>query len=168
MHRRGRLLVALVSSVVGLSPACLPPGPSPCVAHGGPVNTTAVEGSWEISLLTDGDGSTLNVSSIFFVSVSRAPETTDGGTAAICNGPTNALLIVTYLAGDDRFKGADLSGGFTPLSVQAANGMLSLKLGGLSIDAAIQSDGTVVSTSSSLRDDAGTASVLVTLTRTAL
>jgi hypothetical protein len=38
----------------------------------------------------------------------------------------------------------------------------------LSINAAIQADGTVVATNSSWRDDAGTSSVLVTLMRTAL
>ena len=79
-----------------------------------------------------------------------------------------ASLTVTYLAGDDGFKDAVMSGVFTPSSSQVGDGMVSLQLGDLSVTAAIQVDGTVVSTSSSWRDDAGTISAIVTLMRTAL
>lgn len=114
-----------------------------------------------------GDGSTLDVSSILFVRISSAPQDKDGGAAAACRGPANVSLDVTYLAGDDGFKDAVMSGVFTPSS-QMGDGMVVLQLGDLSVTAAIHADGTVVSTSSSARNDAGTVSAIVTLMRTAL
>jgi hypothetical protein len=166
MDRRSRLLVALVFSV-SVSTACFSSAPD-CFAHETPIVTTGVDGSWELTILENGDGSTLNVSSILFVRISRAPQDTDGGAAAACGGPANVSLNVTYLAGDDGFKDAVMSGVFTPSS-QVGDGMVVLQLGDLSVTAAIHADGTVVSTSSSVRNDAGTTmSAIVTLMRTAL
>jgi len=165
MDRRSGLLLALVFSV-SVSTACFPSVPD-CFAHETPIVTTGVDGSWELTILENGDGSTLNVSSILFVRISAAPQDTDGGAAATCRGPAKVSLNVTYLAGDDGFKDAVMSGIFTPSS-QVGDGTVVLQLGDLSVTAAIHADGTVVSTSSSVRNDAGTMSAIVTLMRTAL
>ncbi len=134
---------------------------------GPPVNTFAVEGSWEISLLTEDSLPTLTVSSIFLVRISRAPET-NGGAADLCGSPTEAALDVAYLGGDDRFKDAQLSGVFAPSSPGAADGSLHLQLGDLSVDAAVSANATVTSSSGLTRSDGGTAPILVDLVRTSI
>ena len=104
---------------------------------------------------------------MFFVRISRAPET-NGGTADLCSAPTKAALDVAYLAGDDRFKNAQMSGVFTRSSAGAADGSLQLQLGDLSVDAAIRADATVTSSSGLTRGDGGTAPILVPLVRTSI
>ena len=49
-----------------------------------------------------------------------------GGAAAACGGPANVSLKVTYLAGDDGFKDAVMSGVFTPSSQVGGVSMLRL------------------------------------------
>jgi hypothetical protein len=163
MHVRGRLLAALVFAV-SLSPACLSAGGDDCFALAPPI-TTGVDGSWEISQLAE-DGSALDLSSTLFVRIESASQNADGGVPAMCSGSSGVSLVVTYLAGDDQFKDAAMSGTFYPS--QAGAGTLALKLGALSVSAQVKGDGTVVSTTSSWHDDAGTRSALVILTRTAL
>jgi hypothetical protein len=165
MLRSNTLLLAfglLTSALV----ACFS-NPAKNCRPGPPVNTSAVEGSWNISLLTEDSLSTLTVSSMFFVRISRAPET-NGGTADVCSSPTEAALDIAYLESDDRFKDAQLSGVFTPSSPGAADGSLHLELGDLSIDAVIRADATVTLSSGLTRSDGGTAPILVDLVRTSI
>ena len=163
MLRSNTLFLAFGLLTSGLV-ACWP-NPAKDCRPGPPVNTSAAEGSWEVSLLTEDSLPTLTVSSMFFVRISRAPET-NGGTADLCSAPTKAALDVAYLGGDDRFKNAQMSGVFTPSSPGAADGSLHLQLGDLSVDAAIRADATVVSISSLTPSDGGTAPILVDLVRT--
>jgi len=134
---------------------------------GPPVNTSAVEGSWEISLLTQDSLPTLAVSSMFFVRISRTPET-NGGTADLCSAPTKAALDVAYLDGDDRFKNAQMSGVFTPSSPGVAEGNLQLQLGDLSVNAAIGAAAAVTLSSGLTRSDGGAEPILVDLRRTSI
>jgi hypothetical protein len=165
MLRSNTLLLAIAIVTSGLV-ACWSNPVRDC-RPGPQVNTSAVEGSWEISLLTEDALPTLTVSSMFFVRISRAPET-NGGTADLCSSPTEAALDVAYLGGDDGFKDAPMSGTFAPSSPGAADGSLHLQLGNLSFDAAIRADATVASSSGSTRNDGGTTPILVDLLRTSI
>ena len=165
MLRSNTLLLAIAIVTSGLV-ACWS-NPAKDCRPGPPVNTFAVEGSWEISLLTEDSSPTLAVSSMILVRISRVPET-NGGTANLCSAPTEAVLNVAYLGGDDRFQNAQMSGVFTASSPGAADGNLQVQLGDLSVEAAIRADATVTSTSGFTRNDGGTTPILVDLVRTSI
>jgi hypothetical protein len=170
MLRQGCQLVALVLAV-GAFQACQSSRPpeQDCELTRPPINTNKVVGSWQVVpvLPENGDDSSPDGSMLLGLGISRAPEKADAGAAGDC-GPTEALLKVAYYFGDERFRNADISGVFKPTSAGTADGTLTLKLGSLSITAAIGADGTVGQTSSVWHDDGGTRNADLVLVRTGL